>query len=126
MKSRLLNALLVISSLFGYLEWGQNNKMFLFQAEAEIVSKLFNHFASVMHPFTMLPLLGQVILLITLFQKRPNKKLTYIGIGGIGILLTLMFVIGCISFNFKILFSTIPFLTLGFFTIRYHWKMRTV
>jgi hypothetical protein len=122
MKSKILNILLVLTSLMGYLEWGKDNKQFLFQTEAEILSKLFNDPTSVIHPFTILPLAGQILLLITLLQKSPNKILTFIGIGGIGLLLGLMFVIGLISLNFKILCSTIPFLVLGFVTIRHHWK----
>jgi len=124
MKGKILTSLLIVSSLFGYLEWGQNNHMLLFQAEAEIITKLFTDPLSALHPFTVLPLLGQVLLLITLFQKRQSKILTYIGIGGIGILLALMFLIGCMELNFKILFSTIPFLVLAFLTIRYHRKTK--
>jgi len=125
MKGKILNALLIVSSLFGFLEWGRNYKMFLFQLEAEIVSKFFADPISVLHPFTILPFLGQVILLITLFQKSPSKVLTYIGLGGIGILMALMFMIGCMNFNLKILFSTIPFLVIGYFTIRHYRKMKT-
>jgi len=124
MKGKILTSLLIVSSLFGYLEWGQNNHMLLFQAEAEIITKLFTDPLSALHPFTVLPLLGQVLLLITLFQKRQSKILTYIGIGGIGILLALMFLIGCMELNFKILFSTVPFLVLAFLTIRYHRKTK--
>jgi hypothetical protein len=124
MNAKVLNALVIISSLFGFLEWGQNNKMFLFQAEAEIVSKIFTNPTSVLHPFTILPLLGQILLLATIFQKSPSKVLTYIGIGGIGILLLLMFVIGCLSFNWKILSSTIPFFVLVFLTMRHYRKMK--
>ena len=76
MKGKILNALLIVSSLFGFLEWGRNYKMFLFQLEAEIVTKFFKDPISVLHPFTILPFLGQVILLITLFQKSPSKLLT--------------------------------------------------
>lgn len=122
MKPKILNFLLVFTSLLGYLEWGKNNKQFLFQAESEILSKLFNDPTSVIHPLTILPLAGQILLLITLFQKHPNKILTFTGIGGIGLLLGLMFFISLISLNFKILSSTIPFLLLGFVTIRHHWK----
>lgn len=124
MKGKILTSLLIVSSLFGYLEWGQNNHMLLFQAEVEIITKLFTDPLSALHPFTVLPLLGQVLLLITLFQKRQSKILTYIGIGGIGILLALMFLIGCMELNFKILFSTVPFLVLAFLTIRYHRKTK--
>lgn len=123
-KAKILTALLIISSLFGYLEWGQNNHILLFQAEAEIITKLFTDPLSALHPFTVLPLLGQVFLLITLFQKKQSKILTYIGIGGIGILLALMFLIGCIELNYKILLSTVPFLLLAFINIRHHRKTK--
>ena len=39
MKEKLLNLLLVLTSFAGYLEWGKENQLFLFQAEVEIVSK---------------------------------------------------------------------------------------
>ncbi|MBK8627831.1 MAG: hypothetical protein IPN86_20380 [Saprospiraceae bacterium] len=110
MKSKILNALLIVTSLFGYLEWSGNSHTFLFQAEAEILYKLFTSPTSVVHPFILLPLIGQILLLITLFQKSPSKILTYISISGLGLLLGFMFVIGIISQNYKIILSTIPFL----------------
>lgn len=124
MKSKILNALLIISSLFGFLEWGQNKKMFLIQIEAEIFSKILKDPGSLIHPFILLPLLGQILLLLTLVQKNPNKIMTYIGIGGIGIIMALLFLIGCLNVNFMILFSTIPFLVISFYTIRHHMKKR--
>jgi len=119
LKSKILNLLLILTSLIGYLEWGQDNKSFLFQAELEIVSKLFTDPESVIHPLTLLPLAGQLLLLITLFQKKPGKILTYLGILGIGILLAFMFVIGLLSVNFKIVLFTIPFLSIAFITVRH-------
>ncbi len=123
-KAKILTALLIISSLFGHLEWGQNNQMFLFQAEAEIFTKIFSDPLSVLHPFTVLPLLGQLLLLFTLFQKKQSKLLVYMGIAGVGILLALMFFIGIIDLNFSILLSTAPFLVLAFLTIRQLRKMK--
>lgn len=120
MKTKILNLLLIVFSLFGYLEWGKDNSSFLFEAEAEIFSKLFTDPGSVVHPFTMLPLAGQLLLLVTLFQKKPNRWLTFTGMGGIGILLVFMFLIGLISLNVNILLSTMPFLGVGFVTIKHH------
>ena len=117
MKKKLLNSLLIITSLFGYLEWGGGNKIFLFQAEQEIFVKLFQDPLSVAHPFTLLPLFGQLILLFTLFQRSPGRILTLMGLGCLSILLSFMFLIGLISFNFKILVSTVPFLVVGILTI---------
>lgn len=119
MKHKILNLSLVLTSLIGYLEWGTDSKMFLFQGEMEILSKLFTDPTSVAHPFTLLPLFGQLLLLVTLVQKQPNKILTYTGLGCIGILLAFMFVIGLMSFNVKILLSAVPFLVTAVFTIRH-------
>ncbi len=120
MKAKLLNALLILTSLMGYLSWGKDKHLFLFQAEADIFSKLFDNPLSVIHPFTILPLSGQVMLLITLFQQKPSKVLTFISIGALGMLLGLMLVIGLISLNYRIVLSTIPFLATSVVTIRYH------
>ena len=121
-KGKILNFLLIITSLVGYLEWGRGHHTFLFQAEAEILSKAFTEPLSVFHPFTVIPLLGQIILLITLFQKHPGKWLTTIGIACIGLLLGLMFFIGCIGLNIKIMLSTLPFLIIAVVALMHHWK----
>ena len=120
MKSKVLNFLLIFSSLFGYLEWSGNKHLFLFEAEAEIFSKLFTNPVSVLHPFTVLPIVGQILLVITLFQKTPNKTLTYISLAGLGLLLGFIFIVGLMSINFKIIISTIPFIVLAIFVIRHH------
>jgi hypothetical protein len=125
MKSKILNSLLIITSLLGYLEWSGNNHSFLFQAEGEILSKVFTDPISTLHPFTILPLIGQIILIVTLFQKTPSKTLTYISIGSLGILLAFMFVIGVISLNYKIIISTIPFIVVSVTAIRHYRKKMT-
>ncbi|MBX7186799.1 MAG: hypothetical protein K1Y01_16780 [Vicinamibacteria bacterium] len=115
-----LNLSLVLSSLVGYLEWGKSESTFLFQAEAGMFDKALQHPESLIHPFTLLPLLGQAALLATLFQKEAGKRLTYLGIAGLGLLLGFMFVVGLISLNPRILVSTLPFLILATVTIRRH------
>jgi hypothetical protein len=123
MKLKFLNLALILTSFLGYLEWGGQHRMFLFQLEGEILSKFFSDPMSVMHPFVVLPLIGQLLLLFTLFQHRPNKILTYIGIGCIGILLAfLLLFIGIMSLQYKTLLSTLPFLVLAVWTIRENRK----
>ncbi len=124
MKNKILNSFLIITSLFGYLEWSGNNHTFLFQAEGEILSKLFTDLTSTLHPFTILPLIGQLILIVTLFQNKPSKNLSYIGIGCLGILLIFIFVIGIMSLNYKITISTIPFIVLSIIAIRHYRKIK--
>lgn len=120
MKTKILNVLLIISSLLGYLEWGKNSKMFLLQGEIDIIQKLFTNPGSVLHPFILLPLLGQLILFITLFQKKPSSILTYIGIGCMALLLLLITFIGLIGPNYKMFFSTIPFIVFSMITLHHH------
>lgn len=121
MKSKILNTLLLISSLFGYLEWGTDNKSFLFESEYVILKNLITNPGSAIHPFTLIPILGQILLIFTLFQKKPSKSLIYIGCASIGILLGFMFVIGIIALNPKIFISTLPFLIVAAYTI-FHLK----
>lgn len=126
MKSKLLNLGLILSSLVGYLEWGQNNRMFLFQGELEVIAKLFTDFGSAAHPFTLLPLLGQLLLAFTLLQKSPSRLLTFLGLAGVGLLLAFMFLVGVMGLNFKIALSVVPFLTLTFITVKHHRAKKSV
>lgn len=123
MKGKILNTLLLVSSLYGFLEWGSDKSMFLFQIEAELFSKIPKEPLSVIHPLVLLPILGQVLLLVTLIKRNPAKRLTYLGITGIGLLMALIFLVGCLSLNPKILLSSFPFLAIGYFTIQYTRKL---
>lgn len=118
MKIKIFNLLIIFTSLFGYLEWGKNNSSFLYAGEFEVIKKLFTDPESIVNPFIIIPLIGQILLLITLFQKSPNKYLTYSGIACLGLLLGLMTFIGIINLNFKILISTLPFIITSFLSIR--------
>jgi len=118
LKTKILNSLVLITSLFGYLEWGQDQSQFLFEAEADIFQKLFTNPGSVVHPFILLPLAGQLLLLITLFQKTPSRLLTWCGVGSLALLLGFMFLIGLMTMNYRIVLSTLPFVTLGILAAR--------
>jgi hypothetical protein len=123
MNSKVLNILLILSSLGGYLAWGGNQHIFLYKAEAEILSKLLTNPASVLHPFTILPMLSQLLLLITLFQKTPSKILSYWSIAGLGLLMGFMLIIGIISLQYKIVISTIPFIIISIVAIKHYRKV---
>ncbi len=122
MKSKILNFLLITFSLFVYLEWSGNQHIFLIEAEIEIFSKFFTSPKSVIHPFIVLPLMAQFLLLFTLLQKTPSKKLTYIGVFGLSLLIYFILFIGLISINYKIVISTIPFVFLSIITNLHHRK----
>lgn len=116
---KLLNILLILTSLIGYLEWGKDHQMFLFRMEYEIFFHTPDKDAMV-HPAVLIPLLGQLILLFTVFQKTPSKALTFIGLISLSVLLLFLFFIGATSGNMKILLSTIPFIVTGILVVRAH------
>ncbi len=124
-KEKLLNLALVVTSLFGYMEWGGDNHSFLFQAEAEVFAKFFSEPSAILHPFVLLPFLGQFLLLLSLLQNKPSRMLTFLSIGALGLLLGFMFIIGLISMKPMILLSCLPFLITAFFTVHYHRKTRS-
>ncbi len=123
-KPKLLNAVLILSSFLGYLEWGAQQSNFLIVMELELLSKLISDPLSALHPFTIIPLLGQLILLITLFGKEVSSKLTYLGIACIGLLLLMVLFVGILSLNLKIISSAIPFVALAVITILHHRKLK--
>jgi hypothetical protein len=117
LKKKLLNLLLIITSLLGYMEWGGGNHTFVFQAESEIFTKLVSDPVSVLHPFIVLPLLGQLLLVITLFQRTPGKILTYTGIVCLGMLMVFLFAIGSLAGNSKMIFYPLPFIVVATLSI---------
>lgn len=118
MHAKILNTLLVLSSLIGYLEWSGNNHLFIVEAEREIILKLFTDTNSVIHPLIIIPIGGQILLVLTLFQKKANKIMTYLSIAMLGCLLYFMLFIGLMSFNYKIIISTLPFLFISIAIVR--------
>lgn len=119
---KLLNLLLIITSLLGYLEWGNGNHSFLYQTEFELLMG-DKGFENLLHPFVMLPLVGQLILLVTLFQKKPSRRLTFLGLGCLSLLLVFIAFIGIMAGNLKILASTLPFIITGVLVVvRYRAK----
>ncbi len=118
MKLKILLLILLISSFWGFLEWGPDKRFFLFEIEYQIISEIFMKKSIIFHPFIIIPFLGQILLVINIFQKYPDKKLTYIGIISLGLLIGFIALIGIISFRYNILISTIPFLITAFLTIK--------
>ncbi|HRO42773.1 MAG TPA: hypothetical protein PL009_08050 [Flavipsychrobacter sp.] len=118
---RTLNLALAFTSLCVYLEWGKDNSTLLLFAEAEVIKRLFTDPSSALHPFTIIPLLGQLLLLINTGRRRPGKLLTYIGMACIGILVLFVAFIGVLALNIRIVASTLPFLITSVIVLRYYW-----
>ncbi len=107
---RLAHTALILTSLCGYLEWGNNQQhTFLFAAEWDVLTAIMLDPLSMIHPLVILPLIGQILLLIGIMRKQPSRRLTVAGIFCISSLLGVMLVVGVISMNIKILLSVLPF-----------------
>lgn len=109
---KLLNVCLLLTSLIGYLQWGKDNHTFLFQVEAGLMTGNTS-MKDMLHPFILVPMLGQLLLLITLFQKIPGNALTIAALACLGIIMLFLFLIGLLSMNFFITLSTLPFIITG-------------
>ena len=124
MKTKRLVFFLLISSLFAYLEWGGGNSSFLFQMEWDIIKKMMHDPASILHPFTLLPMLGQSLLIISLFLKEPPNWILLLGTALIGLLLFFILLIGFLSLNLLVVISVLPFCVTSIFVIWFFVKKR--
>lgn len=123
---RIINIILLLTFLMGYLEWGKGSHLFIFQAEAEILWKAVHSPKEIFHPFILIPFFGQIMILYTIFQKQPSRTLSLAGLACLSTIMLLLFFIGIYGPNYKILGSTIPFLFAGIFVLRHNWKKTTV
>lgn len=117
-KNQIIILLLLVLSLFGYLEWGKNQHSFLFQAEADILSKILDHTKDFIHPFILLPLFGQCCLIISLFLNRHTQKLQVIGILSLSLIMLTVLLIGFLTLNIKMILSSLPFVGLAIWHLR--------
>lgn len=119
---KILNAILFITFLLGYMEWGGGKYMFIIQGEMMVLSKLFSKPMEVLHPFTIIPLIGQVLLLYTIFQKQPSRLLTLVALACMGLLMSLLFFIGLLSSNPLMVGCSLPFVITAVLVLRKNWK----
>lgn len=109
---RFINLGLLITFLFCYLEWPPNNSTFIFQGEYEIFTNTKNWVSNFTHPLILLGLIAQLILIYAFINPKANTKLNHLGVIILTPIVLLFFVVGLLSFNFKIMGSTLPFLAL--------------
>ena len=118
MKNSQLKILLLISTFIGYLEWGTDQSSFIVQSEWEVLKKLPEDPLSLLHPFILLPVAGQLLLLFDIIKKNKDKKLSVIAIVLMSLLYLMILFIGLLDMNFKKILSALPFFILSFVIIR--------
>jgi hypothetical protein len=117
-KGHFLGIMTILASFLGYMEWGTDSKSMVLTAEAAILHKLFTNPGEVIHPFVLVPLVGQIFLIVSLFMKNP-KRLVLLGIACISLLYLMLLFISIISLNWKMFISVVPFFVFAIIYIVY-------
>jgi len=121
-KQKLLIILLLLAVLIVYLQWGKDQSAFVYEMEYQILAGKTETKDVFMHPMVALPFLGQLLLLFSLFQKTPNRKLLIAAIVFMGILVAIVLLAGVLSKNLHIIGSTIPFIILSWMLLKTNRK----
>jgi hypothetical protein len=109
---------LFISSFIGYLEWG-NQKTILGIIEYQLLFEKSFAQETFLHPFVIIPLMGQIALLFMFFAEHPRFWSVLLAASGVGLLFLMLLLVGIISTNFKIIISTLPYLSfLAYFILK--------
>lgn len=107
---RLANIGILISSLFGYMEWGKDQHSFLFEIEYELLFGQKNLLETITHPIVLASLCGQLLILYAAINNNSSKKLNILGMILLGLIMLLILLAGILSANLKMTGSTLPFL----------------
>jgi heme A synthase len=123
---KLINLGLLLSFLICYLEWGQDMSGFLFQMEYDLFADASNSISSFLHPLILLPFIGQVVLLVSMFLRKPHRKLTLVVIAFLGVLVFMVLLVGVLSLNFKIIISAFPFVLISaYYVFSFQKRIKT-
>lgn len=117
-NTRFLAVVVVVSGLFSYLEWGAAQHAFLFEVEYDLLFGTNRTPDNFSHPLVMLPIAGQILLLVTAFLKESNRWLLVTGILLQALLLGMVLLAGVLSLNLRICGSVLPFFVTSFLLLR--------
>lgn len=123
-KRKIMAALLLLSSFFGYLAWSGQKGMFIFEMEKQILWGLFDSPSDYIHPFILLPLFGQICIMTYIIHPKPKSLWLWLGLAGIGLLMFFLFFIGLIGQQWKIWLGAAPFVTFSILTMYYFNKTK--
>ncbi len=100
---------LFASFLFCYLEWADQSA-FVYEVVYMLLFEKSDKASAFSHPLVLLPFLGQLMVLISLFMPKPKKWMVITGMAMMGILVLMLVLVGVLGKNWKIVLATVPFL----------------
>ncbi|MBK9012914.1 MAG: hypothetical protein IPM82_01880 [Saprospiraceae bacterium] len=108
---------LFVSFLFCYLEWADQSA-FVYEVAYMLLFEKSEKASSFAHPLVLLPFLGQVLVLISLFMPKPKKWMVITGMAMMGLLVLMLLMVGLLGRNWKISLATMPFLVSAVWCVR--------
>jgi hypothetical protein len=106
---RLTGVFLFCSFLICHLTWA-NHSAFLFQLEYALLFLEKKSAGNFLYPVVLLPLIGQLLLLLSIFQRKPSHRLQMVAAALLGLLVLLILFTGMLSRQFMTALSTLPFI----------------
>lgn len=106
------------------MEWPADHHIFIYQVEADLLWKR-EHPSDFFHPLIIIYFLGQLLLLVTIFQKTPGKKLTYAAIACLSCIMLLLLFIGLLGLKLKMILCSLPFVLTAVITIVNYKRQKT-
>jgi|LakMenEpi03Aug12_release.lakeMendotaPanAssembly.Ray.scaffolds.fasta_scaffold382215_2 hypothetical protein len=115
--------LLLLAFQICYLEWPTDNAMFIYQLQFEVFSKTKDLLSNLTHPIILTGFIAQLLLIIGSFLDEKSKISALAAII-LGVLVFLFFIVGWLDLNFKIILSTLPYLSLLYYYFAHIRKSR--
>lgn len=99
---------LCLTFLFCYTEWGNQQHSFIFQIIYEILAQA-DLLKALTHPLILAGLLGLLIFIYAILSKSVHRSIPLFGVVMLSAVVILFSLAGILSFNLKIIASTLPF-----------------
>ncbi len=104
-QKRIGLAVMILSFLACYLEWGQGQRAFIYQVAVKLFQDGFNSGDALTHPLVLLPFAGLLLLLYCLFASAFSKKIFLVGTGMVGLLVFMVLLSGILSANLRMVLA---------------------
>ncbi len=117
--NRLLKIGIFISFLICFVDFGHDGALFVGELEYNIIVTLKDSNGAFAILFFLIPFIGQLIIFISIFKNNGITKIFFVTIL-LSFIVLLIFILGLLTSNIKIIISTIPFISIS---IIYFYKV---
>jgi hypothetical protein len=108
---RLFKIALFVTFLICYLDFGHDSSGFVGQIEYLVIKNLNAEISTLQNPLFILAFIGQILILISVFNSNHSNGLIFLGIKLLGVIVLLILIFGVFLLSVKMIVSTIPFIS---------------